>query len=46
MTRHCRVNTTKIEFFSIFSHFLIFPVSEEDCHVPKAYAQMRAHGCT
>jgi hypothetical protein len=27
----------------MFSHFLIFAVSEEDWHVPKAYAHMRAH---
>ncbi len=26
----------------LFSHFLIFAVSEEDCHVPKAYAHMHA----
>jgi hypothetical protein len=29
-----------------FSHFLIFAVSEEDCHVPKAYAHMRVHVLT
>ncbi len=32
--------------FPMFSHFLIFAVSEEDCHVPKAYAHMRAHART
>jgi hypothetical protein len=26
-----------------FSYFLIFAVSEEDCHVSKAYAHMRVH---
>ncbi len=43
--------TTQIKFSLyfltfMFSHFLIFAVSEEDCHVPKAYAHMRAHART
>ncbi len=42
---------TQIKFFpsfltSMFSHFLIFAASEKDCHIPKAYAHMRAHRCT
>ncbi len=37
-----------IKFFSSFltfkfSHFLIFAVSEEDWHVPKAYAHICTH---
>ncbi len=30
----------------LFSHFLIFAVSEEDWHVSKAYAHMHACACT
>ncbi len=42
------MKTRPIKFFPsfltfMFSHFLIVAVSEEDWHVPKAYAHMRAH---
>jgi hypothetical protein len=48
---NCNFKSTQIKFFPsfvtfMFSHFLIFAVSEEDCHVLKAYAHMRAHART